>query len=62
MWLVLLIVHVSQSTKVPADSRVDYFCRLQRYDIIVQALADGKKRFLDIATGFSGFLRNDHML
>jgi len=53
---------VSQSTKVPADSRVDYFCRLQRYDIIVQALADGKKRFLDVATGFSGFLRNDHML
>jgi len=30
MWLVLLIAHMSQSTKVPADSRVDYFCRLSK--------------------------------
>ena len=48
--------------KAPTDSRVDYFSRFQRYDIIVQAVADGKKRFLDVAAGFPGSLHDAHML
>ena len=48
--------------KAPTDSRVDYFSRFQRYDIIVQAVADGKKRFLDVAAGFPGSLHDARVL
>lgn len=55
-----LIAHMSQSKPVltaPTD-----FSRYQRYAIIVQAVADGKKRFLDLATGFPGSLHDAHVL
>ena len=48
--------------KAPTDIRVDYFSRLQRYDIMVLAVADGKKRFLDVAAGFPGSLHDARML
>ena len=39
-----------------------YFSRFQRYDIIVQAVADGKRRFLDVAAGFPGSLHDARVL
>lgn len=38
----------------PPDSAVDYFSRYQQHDFIVQAIVDGRKRFLDFASGFPG--------
>ena len=38
----------------PPDSAVDYFSHYQQHEFIVQAIVDGKKRFLDFALGFSG--------
>ena len=44
--------------KTPTNSAADYFSRLQRHDVIVQAVADGNKRFLDVAAGFSGAMHD----
>ena len=38
----------------PPNSALDYFSRYQQYNFIVQAIVDGRKRFLDFASGFPG--------
>ena len=48
--------------KTPTDSAADYFSRLQRHDVIVQAVADGNKRFLDLAAGFPGAMHDSLVL
>lgn len=39
--------------KVPKDSAVDYFSRYQ-HDVVVQAVVNGKRAFMDVAAGFPG--------
>jgi len=34
--------------KSPKESGPNYFSRLQQHDVVVQAVADGEKRFLDV--------------
>ena len=46
----------------PPDSAVDYFSHYQQHDFIVQAIVDGKKRFLDFASGFPGSLHDVRVL
>jgi len=46
----------------PPDSAVDYFSRYQQHDFIVQAIVDGKKRFLDFASGFPGSMYDARVL
>ena len=41
--------------KTPKESGPNYFSRLQQHDVVVQAVADGEKRFLDVAAGFQVF-------
>ena len=38
--------------ETPAESGPDYFSGLQRHDVVIQAVADAEKRFLDVAAGF----------
>ena len=46
----------------PPDSAVDYFSRYQQHDFIVQAIVDGKNRFLDFASGFPGSMHDARVL
>ena len=39
--------------KAPKESAVDYFSRYQQQDVAAQGIVDGRKIFMDIATGFS---------
>ncbi|KAL9977491.1 hypothetical protein ACROYT_G014899 [Oculina patagonica] len=48
--------------KTPTESGPDYFSRLQQHDVVVQAVADGKKRFLDVAAGFPGSMHDSRVL
>ena len=48
--------------KTPTQSRPDYFSRLQQHDIVVQAVADREKRFLDVAAGFPGSMHDSRVL
>ena len=48
--------------KTPKESGADYFSRLQKHDVVVQAVADGNERFLDVAAGFSGSMHNSRVL
>ena len=46
----------------PPDSAMDYFSRYQQHDFIVQAIVDGRKRFLDFASGFPGSMHDARVL
>lgn len=48
--------------KTPNDSGPDYFSRYQQHDVVVQAVTDGEKRFLDIAAGFPGSMHDSRVL
>ena len=48
--------------KTPTESGPDYFSRLQQHDVVVQAVADGEKRFLDVAAGFPGSMHDSRVL
>ena len=48
--------------KNPIESGADYFSRLDQHDVVVQAVADGEKRFLDVATGFPGSMPESRVL
>ena len=48
--------------KGPKDSAVDYFSRYQQYDFVIQAIADGKGLFLDVAAGYPGSMHDAHVL
>ena len=37
---------------------VDYFSRYQEHDVVVQAVVNGNKLFIDIAAGFPGSLHD----
>ena len=39
--------------KAPKESAVDYFSWYQQQDVAAQGIVDGRKIFIDIATGFS---------
>ena len=53
-------IHVK--IKTPKESRPDYFSRLQQHDVVVQAVADGEKRFLDVAAGLPGSMHDSRVL
>lgn len=46
----------------PLDSAVDYLSRYQHHEFIVQAIVDGRKRFLDFASGFPGSMHDARVL
>ncbi|XP_068723666.1 uncharacterized protein [Montipora capricornis] len=46
----------------PPDSALDYFRRYQQHNFIVQAIVDGRKRFLDFASGFPGSMHDVRVL
>ena len=46
----------------PKDSAVDYFSRYQQHDVVVQAVVDGRKIFLDVAAGFPGSMHDARVL
>lgn len=48
--------------KAPRESAVDYFSRYQQHDVVVQGIVDGRKIFIDIATGFSGSVHDVRVL
>lgn len=48
--------------KTPNDSGPDYFSRYRQHDVVVQAVTDGEKRFLDIAAGFPGSMHDSRVL
>lgn len=48
--------------KAPTGSGPDYFSRLQQDDVVVQAVADGEKRFLDVAAGFPRSMYDSRVL
>ena len=48
--------------KTPTQSGPDYFSRLQQHDVVVQAVTDGEKRFLDVAAGFPGSTHDSRVL
>lgn len=48
--------------KTPIQSGPDYFSRLQQHDVVVQAVADREKRFLDVAAGFPGNMHDSRVL
>lgn len=48
--------------KTPTESGPDYFSRLQQHDVVVQAVADGEKRLLDVAAGFPGSMLDSRVL
>ena len=48
--------------KTPKESGPDYFSQLQQHDVVVQAIADGGKRFLDVAAGFPGSMHDSRVL
>ena len=48
--------------KAPPDDAVDYFSRYHQHDIVVQAVADGKRRFLDFSAGYPGCMHDARVL
>lgn len=48
--------------KNPTETGTDYFSRLDQHDVVVQAVVDGEKRFLDVATGFPGSMPESRVL
>ena len=48
--------------ETPAQSEANYFSCLQQHDVVVQVVADGEKRFLDIAAGFPGSMHDSRVL
>ena len=48
--------------KAPNNSAPDYFSRYQQHDFIIQAIADGKKIFMDFACGYPGSMHVAHVL
>ena len=48
--------------KTPKESGPNYFSRLQQHDVVVQAVANGEKRFLDVAAGFPGSMHDSRVL
>lgn len=48
--------------KTPTQSGPDYFSRLQQHDVVVQAVADREKRFLDVVASFPGNMHGSRVL
>ena len=48
--------------RAPRESAVDYFSRYQEHDVVVQAVVNGKKLFIDVAAGFPGSLHDARVL
>ena len=48
--------------ETPTESGPDYFRRLQQHDVVVQAVADGEKRFLGVAAGSPGSMHDSRVL
>ena len=44
--------------KAPKDSAVDYFSHCQQHDVVVQAVVNGERAFLDVAAGFPGSMHD----
>ena len=48
--------------RAPRESVVDYFSRYQQHDVVVQAVVNGRKLFIDVAAGFPGSLHDARVL
>jgi len=48
--------------KNPIENGADYFSGLQQHDVVLQAVADGGGRFLDVEAGFPGSLPDSSVL
>ncbi|PFX22530.1 putative nuclease HARBI1 [Stylophora pistillata] len=48
--------------RAPRESAVDYFSRYQQHDVVVQAVVNGRKLFIDVAAGFPGSLHDARVL
>ena len=48
--------------RAPRESAVDYFSRYQEHDVVVQAIVNGKKLFIDVAAGFPRSLHDARVL
>ena len=48
--------------KTPTESGPDYFSRLEQHDVVVQAVVNGEKLFLDIAAVFPGSMHDSRVL
>ena len=48
--------------RAPRESAVDYFSRYQQQDVVVQAVVNGRKLFIDVAAGFPGSLHDARVL
>ena len=44
--------------QAPPVSAVDYFSRYQKHDTVVQAVVDGRNRFLDVSAGYPGSMHD----
>ena len=48
--------------RAPRESAVDYFSRYQQHDVVVKAVVNGRKLFIDVAAGFPGSLHDARVL
>ena len=44
--------------KAPKDSAVDYFSRYRQHHVVMQAVVNVKRAFMDVAAGFLGSMRD----
>ena len=42
----------------PKNAHIDYFCRQQKFTINMQAVVDGKLKFIDVSIGFPGSIHD----
>lgn len=48
--------------KAPKDSAVDYFSCYQQHNVVVGAVVNGKRAFMDVAAGFPGTMLDAQVL
>ena len=53
--------HIALKT-VPVNERIEYFNRKQDYSIVIQRVADGSFKFLDVRTGYPGSIHDARIL
>lgn len=44
--------------KAPKDSAVNYFSCYQQHDVVVQAVVNGKRAFMEVTAGFPGSMHD----